>query len=289
MSIDIRNTTNVDGLSELNRILNMLNDNVAGDGNAVRVFHGYGTPEGNVAANVGAMYMRLDGASGTTLYIKESGTDASGWVAIDISSVVSLARGGTGQDLSTQNQGDIYYDNGSNAFVRLTPGVSGQYLKTQGASSNPVWGTISQEKPSDSCFSVTTSGNTVGAVTGGVDVAFNFTTEQFDTGSDFNLSTDAFVVPTTGKYLFTFNGDTVSNNLLTGDRHNITVTVSGTGSSGVICKLGIGDGEEGSVAGSIILDLTASDSVTLVLNKSNDAANTCNIATDARWCGTYLP
>lgn len=42
---------------------------------------GTGSPEGVVAANVGCLYSRTDGGAGTTLYIKESGTGNTGWVA----------------------------------------------------------------------------------------------------------------------------------------------------------------------------------------------------------------
>ena len=40
-----------------------------------------GTPEGNVTAPVGSLYLRSDGGASTTLYIKESGTGNTGWVA----------------------------------------------------------------------------------------------------------------------------------------------------------------------------------------------------------------
>lgn len=54
--------------------------------------------------------------------------------------LLALSGGGTGQDLSMHNQGDIYYDNGTtNGFTRLTPGTSGQLLQTQGSSANPQW------------------------------------------------------------------------------------------------------------------------------------------------------
>lgn len=69
------------GVSELNRMLRTLFDNVAGNTVDVRVFSGFGTPEGNVAANVGALYLRLDGGASTSLYVKESGSDGAGWVA----------------------------------------------------------------------------------------------------------------------------------------------------------------------------------------------------------------
>lgn len=42
---------------------------------------GTGSPEGALSANVGSLYTRTDGGAGTTLYVKESGTGATGWVA----------------------------------------------------------------------------------------------------------------------------------------------------------------------------------------------------------------
>jgi hypothetical protein len=47
----------------------------------IRILAGAGTPEGSVAANVGSLYLRTDGGALTTLYIKESGAGATGWVA----------------------------------------------------------------------------------------------------------------------------------------------------------------------------------------------------------------
>ena len=44
-------------------------------------FQGTGTPEGTVAAPVGAVYLRTDGGAATTLYVKESGTAKTGWIA----------------------------------------------------------------------------------------------------------------------------------------------------------------------------------------------------------------
>lgn len=46
-----------------------------------RVLRGSGTPEGSVVASVGALYVRTDGGASTTLYVKESGTGNTGWVA----------------------------------------------------------------------------------------------------------------------------------------------------------------------------------------------------------------
>lgn len=50
-------------------------------GNA-KLTSGTGSPEGVVAASLGSMYTNVDGGSGTTLYVKESGgTGNTGWVA----------------------------------------------------------------------------------------------------------------------------------------------------------------------------------------------------------------
>jgi hypothetical protein len=49
--------------------------------NVIGVYFGTGSPESVVTANIGSVYHRTDGASGTTLYIKESGTSNTGWTA----------------------------------------------------------------------------------------------------------------------------------------------------------------------------------------------------------------
>lgn len=133
------------GVADLNRMLRTLYENLAGDTDSVRVYQGYGTPESVITAGIGSLYLRLDGGADTTLYRKESGTGATGWIEVKQPPALplSLGNGGTGQDLSTQNQGDLYYDNGStNAFVRLTPGTAGQVLTTGGAAANPSWSTL---------------------------------------------------------------------------------------------------------------------------------------------------
>lgn len=43
---------------------------------------GAGTPEGVLIASVGSLYTRTDGAGGTTLYVKETGTGNTGWTQV---------------------------------------------------------------------------------------------------------------------------------------------------------------------------------------------------------------
>lgn len=46
-----------------------------------RIHTGSGTPESAITAPVGHIYLRDDGGASTTLYVKESGTGNTGWVA----------------------------------------------------------------------------------------------------------------------------------------------------------------------------------------------------------------
>lgn len=45
------------------------------------LFSGTGSPEGAVTAGVGSLFLRTDGGTGTVLYVKETGTGNTGWVA----------------------------------------------------------------------------------------------------------------------------------------------------------------------------------------------------------------
>lgn len=70
------------GVEELNRMLRFLYENVVGDGDGVRWFSGYGSPEGVITAKVGSMYSRLDGSAGSVFYMKNSGSASTGWGAL---------------------------------------------------------------------------------------------------------------------------------------------------------------------------------------------------------------
>lgn len=48
---------------------------------SVDIISGAGDPEGSVTAVVGSLYLRSDGSTSTTLYVKESGTGNTGWAA----------------------------------------------------------------------------------------------------------------------------------------------------------------------------------------------------------------
>ena len=48
---------------------------------ATKIITGTGTPESVVTAEIGSLFLRKNGGAGTTLYVKESGSSNTGWVA----------------------------------------------------------------------------------------------------------------------------------------------------------------------------------------------------------------
>jgi hypothetical protein len=72
----------------------------------VRIQCGTGTPEGNVAAPVGSIYLRSDGGAASSAYVKESGTGATGWVVTAASVTVgTTTTGAAGSSASVTNSG----------------------------------------------------------------------------------------------------------------------------------------------------------------------------------------
>lgn len=61
--------------------ITLVNDEPIAWNSGPRIQTGSGTPEGSLSANVGSLYLRTDGGSGTSLYVKESGSGNTGWVA----------------------------------------------------------------------------------------------------------------------------------------------------------------------------------------------------------------
>lgn len=90
------------------------------------IISGTGTPQGVVTAPVGTLFLRVDGSTGSTLYVKESGSGNIGWsiagsggggggsgnIAAQRQTVDSLLASGTGQyvevDFSVPYADDLY-------------------------------------------------------------------------------------------------------------------------------------------------------------------------------------
>ena len=48
----------------------------------ITVLLGTGTPENTVSADPGRLYVDQNGSSGSTLYVKQSGTGNTGWIQV---------------------------------------------------------------------------------------------------------------------------------------------------------------------------------------------------------------
>lgn len=76
--------------------------------------HGTGSPEGVVVATPGVLYHRTDGGAGTTLYVKESGTGDTGWVAYGAPSADEILSGdGPPDGVVDGTRGTLYVDTGT--------------------------------------------------------------------------------------------------------------------------------------------------------------------------------
>lgn len=87
----------IKNLENFRKQLNALFANVFGTANAftavqtfpvggivlgtVKILTGTGSPAGVVSAPVASLYLRSDGGANTTLYVKESGSGNTGWIA----------------------------------------------------------------------------------------------------------------------------------------------------------------------------------------------------------------
>lgn len=63
----------------------------AADGTHKNILSGTGSPEGAVTGTVGQLFRRTDGGTGTSLYIKESGTGNTGWAAVAAGGAVAAS------------------------------------------------------------------------------------------------------------------------------------------------------------------------------------------------------
>lgn len=86
---------------------------------------GTGSPEGVITKPICSRYLRTDGGTGTTLYVKESGAGNTGWIAIAAGGAVNWAVPGT-IGSGTPNTG---------AFTTLS--VTGQFTSTLSTGTAP--------------------------------------------------------------------------------------------------------------------------------------------------------
>jgi len=145
---------------------------------------GAGSPEGVQTAPVCSRYLRTDGSTGTTLYIKESGVGNTGWVAVALSSVSWSVPGTIGS--GTPNTG---------AFTTLS--ATGQITSTLASGTAPLV-VASTTKVANLNVDQLDGGDWAapGAIGSGTPAAITGTTVQANTS--FNAGTAAKILWGTG-------------------------------------------------------------------------------------------
>lgn len=83
--------------------------------------------------NANVTYAKIQNVSVTSRVIARKTAGAGSMEECTLSDVLDF--------IGSPAQGDILY-RGSSTWARLAAGTSGQYLKTQGAGANPLWGTV---------------------------------------------------------------------------------------------------------------------------------------------------
>lgn len=76
-----------------------------------------------------------------TINVSSTGVVSGGLGFTPIGNVFPSTGAFTTLKVGTTNQGDILYDNGT-SLIRLTPGTTGQLLRTNGTSANPSWASV---------------------------------------------------------------------------------------------------------------------------------------------------
>lgn len=183
--------------------------------------------------------------------------------------------------VSGQTVGDIlqYKSTGWDRFAATS---SAFFLKSQGSTNPPVWAAVVIPHNTDYSFSAYAASDQTASFSSATQIVFD--TEDFDTGN--NFASNTFTAPVTGKYLFTISLD-LATTTSTGTvqayiyKNGSQFSTLG-GTSLTTAANGIG--------GSIIMNLTASDTVSIYLLRTLGSNNTTvgSGATKSRFTGCYL-
>lgn len=181
------------------------------------------------------------------LYIDANGT------------LVALPHGTTNQVLTQIN---------STTYGWATPSTSGvtNLAGVYNISTNASTGAITITDSQSNAGTMWNPGAQTFTISSTTPTLVNFTHSSSNNGVSANAGTDAVTVPNTGMYKITYSA-TVRSDLVTGSTppdNSFGIHINGTlSSNGTIVEQGSTSGEYVSVSKSIILNLTANDSITL--------------------------
>lgn len=174
-------------------------------GKAVQLI-GSGSPESVVSAPVGSEFLRNNGAAGSVLYVKESGTGNTGWLATP-----STAANNTFSGTLTLTSSGI---DASSALQLISNQPSIRFSESDAAADKKEWG----ETASGGTLAFFTRTDALGI--GGVWLSVNRTgatptTVNIGTGSGMTTNTNAIIVAATSNFggSVTYKGTAVSTDV----------------------------------------------------------------------------
>lgn len=160
----------------------------------------------------GTFYAFLDnvgtGGALTTLHAQDGNNVSPTAGIINVSGGSNLTTTGTAGpntltvSLSGITQHDVQVGGAGNSLTQIANGTAGQYLTAQTAA-DPIWTTPTQPNFSPVAFSAYIAVQVPNFYGDGNYYIVPCDTELFDVGNNYNLATNVFTAPVTGKYLFT--------------------------------------------------------------------------------------
>jgi hypothetical protein len=120
--------------SDLDGKINSLDSILTWNGTSVKDLIGTGDPEGVVEADPGSIYRRTDGGAGTTLYVKETGSTPTGWVAYNPNGGGGAGGSPGGSDTQVQYNNSGSFGGNAGLTVNKTTGALTQTSTSLGTS-----------------------------------------------------------------------------------------------------------------------------------------------------------
>ncbi len=117
-------------------MLSTLSSGIDLNNSAAAILVGTGAPEGSVIAEVSSLFLRTDGSSGTSLYVKEAGTGNTGWVGVSSTgSVDELVFSGNTAYETSSSGGIVKHPTSTSPRLALetSAGIEKGYIESTGS------------------------------------------------------------------------------------------------------------------------------------------------------------
>ena len=208
---------------------------------------------GAIIYSDGSDWTTLTGTDTNTAFLSNQGSNnVPAWTQISLSTNVTgtlpVTAGGLGNTFSSTAQGSIFYFSSTGVISALSPGTSGQVLRTQGAGANPVWGSAGTSLAASTSPSAVTA---TGDMTIAADNAYLMTFSLINNHASFPMAV-----------YIRFNNDGSGSNYVwsrketeIGDTTPVEKTVADSTANQIVINDDVEDsGDAGTIQGYILLN-----------------------------------